>query len=335
MKWLRNKPWRRQEGVAMLMVLCFMAISIPIITASLAFTGTLIKDSEVKHRILVNQYASQGCSQYAAWKLNNDPAYAASFVALPEQELTEYPGCSITIVAEPPTENSEEAYADLVLVLDVSGSISKTEFPQMQAAANAIVDAFSLETTAPRVRIGLVRFRGSSQLVLGMTDVDVPGTSEPLNDKIDALLQGGPGLTSGTNQVKALQGGAAAFASGLGDRVAPPFQVQNLIIVMTDGDDSKGNSDATIEAASLATNATVFAIGVGNSSEVSQSTIDAIASSPDAEHSFTSDTFPELLAQMEAIRDAIYGAAGTLFTITSVGPDGVVIITRVFIPAPA
>jgi hypothetical protein len=287
MNWMRNKLWRRQEGVALLMVLGFMAVSVPIITGYLAFTSALINDSEAKTRILAKQYASQGCSQYAAWKLNNDPAYAATFVDNPEQELNEYPGCSITIVAEPPIENSEEAYADLVLVLDVSGSINSSEFPQMQAAANAIVDAFNLETTAPRVRIGLVRFRGSSELVLGMIDVDIPGTSEPLNDAIDDLEQGGPGLSSGTSQVAALEGGAAAFSSGLGDRVAPPFQVQNLMIVMTDGDDSKGNSDATIAAASLATNATVFAIGVGDSGDISQSTIDAIATDPDAEHSFS------------------------------------------------
>ena len=41
----------RQDGVAMLMVIAFMALSIPLITGSLAFASTLSRDSTVKTEI--------------------------------------------------------------------------------------------------------------------------------------------------------------------------------------------------------------------------------------------------------------------------------------------
>ena len=47
----------RQDGVAMLMVIAFMALSIPLIAGSLAFASTLGRDSVVKTEILKRQYA--------------------------------------------------------------------------------------------------------------------------------------------------------------------------------------------------------------------------------------------------------------------------------------
>ena len=47
----------RQDGVAMLMVIAFMGLSIPLITGSLVFASTLGRDSVVKTDILKRQYA--------------------------------------------------------------------------------------------------------------------------------------------------------------------------------------------------------------------------------------------------------------------------------------
>ncbi len=51
---------KRQDGVAMLMVIAFMALSIPMITGSLAFASTLSRDSVVKTEILKRHYAALG-----------------------------------------------------------------------------------------------------------------------------------------------------------------------------------------------------------------------------------------------------------------------------------
>ena len=44
-----------QQGVAMLMVIAFMALSVPMITGALALSGTLSKDSTVKTEIRKRQ----------------------------------------------------------------------------------------------------------------------------------------------------------------------------------------------------------------------------------------------------------------------------------------
>jgi hypothetical protein len=337
MKRLLGKLWRHQDGVAMLMVLGFMAMSIPIVIGYLALAGTLVTDSEVKHRILVNQYASQACSQYAAWLLNNDPDFVESFLIEPEQEVI-FEGCTITIVAAPPTKYVEDAYADLVLVLDNSWSISDSgnpsELDQLKDAANTIVDQFSLDITEGRVRIGAAKFHETSAPVVSMTDTDDHGVSEPLHAGINSLSWcfWPSSCWYETNIVSGINQGAAQFATGLGDRVDPPFPVPNLMIFITDGNDNQGNSLTDIENASLATGAEIFAVGVGSGVDIN--TLNAIATDPDPDHVFTTEDFDTLLDIINAIVLAIYNAAGTLFTITTVGADGTVVVSQVFIQAP-
>jgi hypothetical protein len=262
--------------------------------------------------------------------LNNDPDFVESFSDNPEQEIL-FEGCTITIVAAPPTEYVRDAYADLVLVLDNSWSISSSELVQLKGAANTIVDQFSLATTEGRIRIGVSKFRETSSSVVDMTDIDDHGASEPLHDGINGIsrcfLWG-----CGTNILAGINQGAAQFATGLGDRVDPPFPVPNLMIFITDGNDSEGNSLEVIENASLASGAEVFAVGVGN--EVDVDTLNAIATDPDPDHVFASENFDDLLDIINAIVLAIYGAAGKLFTITTVGADGTVVVSQVFIQAP-
>ena len=176
---------------------------------------------------------------------------------------------------------------DIVLALDNSGSIGVDDFVLLQDAAKLLVDTFYLNATSGAI-IGVTRFRGSSESVHVMSD-----DATSLKASIDALVQGGPGLASGTNIVAGLDGSSLQFATGQGDRVDP-----NVVIFITDGDDTFGNSDAVIATASAATGAEVFAIGVGS---VSQSTIDAIASNPNNEHAFPVANFLGLIDLIEGI----------------------------------
>ncbi len=82
---------------------------------------------------------------------------------------------------------SEVAFADVVITPDVSESEDDDDLDDLKVAANQIVDSFNLDTTDGRVRIGLLRFRGSSESVVGMTDVDDHGVSEPLHNSINGL----------------------------------------------------------------------------------------------------------------------------------------------------
>ncbi len=56
-----------QQGVAMIMVISFMALSVPMITGALALSGTLSKDSTVKTEILKRQYSALGGDQFGGY----------------------------------------------------------------------------------------------------------------------------------------------------------------------------------------------------------------------------------------------------------------------------
>ena len=342
MKNLFDRLLQRQNGVSMLIVLGFMALSVPLVTGLLSFSGTLSKDSRTKTAILQGQYSAQGCTQQATYKLKTDSSYVAGLtIGVPD--VYTFDGCTITVTQVSAASVSDVAYADLVIVLDNSWSISDwgsppTELDLLKQAANTIVDQFSLPTTEGRVRIGISRFNDAVPAfpVTDMTDIDDHGASELLHDGINSLSWciWPPSCYVETNIVAGLNAGAAQYATGLGDRVDPPYPVPNLMIFITDGNDNEGNLLPAIETASLATGAEVFAIGVG--SGVSSATLDAIATDPNLTHVFDVDDFDELLDIIDSIVAAVLGSAGmgSVFTIESVSPDGTVSISMYMIPPP-
>ena len=190
-------------------------------------------------------------------------------------------GGPLTLVFTPPGQGPLPGcgLVDVVLVLDVSFSIDDTEFDALKQAAQALVDLFALDADNG-VLMGVRRFRWTSASVQTMTD-----NAAALHAGIDGLSRVGVG--SGTNILAAVTGGTAQFSTGVADRPAP-----NVMIVITDGNDTEGNSNSQIAAASTASGAQVFAVGVGSS--VSQSTLDAIAY-PDSGHVFTTATFTPCL----------------------------------------
>ncbi len=211
---------------------------------------------------------------------------------------------------------------DVVLVLDVSNSLDDQEFADLKDAAHQLVSAFPLDAV-DGVRMGLVRFRGTSASVRTMTD-DVGS----LHGGINSLSRNGVG--TGTNILAAVQGGGGQFTNAVTDRPAP-----NVIIVITDGNDSTGHSDATIAAAAAATGATVIAVGVGD--EVSLSTLIAIAH-PDDASVFSTETFnPGLLGLVNALAaaacaEAIPTSGGTaLAGFLSLDGPGADVIRQAFI----
>ena len=232
-----------------------------------------------------------------------------------------------------------DAYADIVMALDNSGSIDSADLVALKAAANAIVDAFDLATTEGRIRAGVTRFRGESAPVVAVTDVDIHSTDVPLHDGIDGLVQGGDDLASGTNIVAAIQGAATQYGTGLGDRPEMP----NLMILITDGVDNVNNL-ADIEAACWASGAEIFAVGVGS---VDDATLNAIACNPTAGHVFYATDFSGLLALVDDVVSANLVAAktvaraeggassgssvsgGELYDVETLPPDGSTVRSRI------
>ena len=63
---------RREDGVTIVMVLAFMALSVPIVTAALGLASTLSIDSRVKGDIAKRQFSAIGANELAIQRLTND-----------------------------------------------------------------------------------------------------------------------------------------------------------------------------------------------------------------------------------------------------------------------
>ena len=69
---MRNLLHRQEGAMGMILVIGFMALAIPLITAALTLSGTLARDSQVKTNILKRQYAALGVVEYVSY-LAADP----------------------------------------------------------------------------------------------------------------------------------------------------------------------------------------------------------------------------------------------------------------------
>ncbi|MDA1036214.1 MAG: VWA domain-containing protein [Chloroflexi bacterium] len=316
-----------ERGYAYIMVLAFMALAVPLTVASLQLTSQLTVNAQLHQNRLTNAYSSGGALELALLEIRNNPSSPNDLV-LDLNGGTTY----VTITLGSTTSDlSKWAFSDSVLSLDVSGSVSASELLELQESANAIVDAFDLYTNSVRFQMGVVRFRGTAEGVVTMTNVDVAQTSPTsdhfsgiaLHDGITGLQQGGPGLGSGTNIVAGIQGGHAQFSTGAGDRA----EIPNILVVITDGDDTSGNTDLDIENAMLATGDVVIAVGVG---AVNESTLDAIATDPDVGHKFYTSDFGGLLTLVGGIVDAVQSASlsGSIYDIEITSPTGAILQCR-------
>ncbi len=122
-----------------------------------------------------------------------------------------------------------------------------------------------------------------------------------------------------------------------------------MMIIITDGNDNQDNTLQDLADASAASGAEIFAVGVG--SDVSASTLDAIATDPDSDHVFFTDDYAALLSLVDAIVEATLDAAkkitvshgggspsssvsaGTLYDVESTTLDGTKIRSRVYVAA--
>ena len=319
-----------------MMLIAFMVLAVPLVLSATQLSDQLVRASMVYNTRLVAGYAADSGVELALAKLA-DPTFRDSLIPgesvdLPPLVINGHEvDVSIELsVFSPGGDAIEGGDADIVLVLDNSGSVSN-EMPDLILAANTLVDAFDPQGSEGRIRMGVVRFANNADSVVEMTDVDVHGFSEPLHDGINGLTSGGS-----TNIVGALEVGSAQFANGIGDRPEAP----NLMMVITDGNDTierEGEAEEDlgalplIRAAAESSGAEVFAIGVG--SNVSFETLDAIAYDPDSPlddtgHVFSVNDFAALLTIIDELVAAVEASAAVYF-IESVPADATAI--RAFI----
>ena len=100
---------RRQEGRALILVLAFMALGVPLVTSSLGLASTLSIDSRVKTGIAKSSYAAIGGSDHALYRLVHESGYRDALLAgVPHNYPVTVNGQQVSVtvlkVTEPPSD---------------------------------------------------------------------------------------------------------------------------------------------------------------------------------------------------------------------------------------
>ncbi len=175
--------------------------------------------------------------------------------------------------------------ADLMLVLDRSGSINDTELATLKTAAKAFVDALALSANGPHA--GEVSFATTANLDQHLTD-------NPASVKavIDALVHNG---FTDLKDALDLATGELANPGDLHDR--PDLESPDYIILITDGNPNRPDPNTAVAegsaAATAAKNAgiTIYVVGVGSDVDTAYLR-DDIATDP--AHYFAANDFGDL-----------------------------------------
>lgn len=74
----RRRALRDQSGVAIILVLSFMALAVPVTAGALTVASTLSTDSQVKTETALDQYTLIGATQHAVYRMLYEEGYAES-----------------------------------------------------------------------------------------------------------------------------------------------------------------------------------------------------------------------------------------------------------------
>jgi uncharacterized protein YegL len=204
--------------------------------------------------------------------------------------------------------------ADVVLVLDRSGSMAGQRLADLKAAANGLIDRLDTETdgqddgvVAGGSRIGVVSF-GTTATV----DASLTANAGAAAAAVDALVASGSTATG------------AAIGAAQGQLAATVPANAKVMVVVTDGDPSDGTASDAAAATAREAGTEVFTIGVGIAAGSAQATrMAGWATDPDSEHAYVAPTSADL--------DAIFDAIGIALTVpAATGVEVVATVTPSF-----
>ena len=181
--------------------------------------------------------------------------------------------------------------ADVVFVLDTSGSIDDAEWAKMVKFVKESVANFNIGNDG--IRVGLIQYSKTNEVVLQLKDGTTKGAVESALDGINRLK-------SGTYTAAAIQSMAnSMFSSPNGDRLG----VVNIGIVVTDA--KSANTPATVAAANDARSKGIalFAVGVGTNLDKEE--LKGIANDPDQKYMIKADTFDALSQAVGGLREGL------------------------------
>ncbi len=172
-----------------------------------------------------------------------------------------------------------ERHADVMLVVDRSGSMAGKPLQDAKNAAKAFMDR--LDLSAGGDQAGLVSFGDSARL-----DHQLTQSSGPVRTAIDALASGGStniteGLTVAQQELESIR----HFGAN-----------RPVIVLMTDGQHNVGPGPSAVAAAAKAKGTRIITIGLGS---IDEAELRGLASSPsDYHYATTSDELDRIYAQI-------------------------------------
>ncbi|WAR12942.1 CO6A6-like protein, partial [Mya arenaria] len=199
---------------------------------------------------------------------------------------TSRPRCHtrLKVVTLPPTTPAPkadcQAQADIMFLLDSSGSVGSPNFQTMKGFVHDMMNSFNIGPNA--VQVGVDTFQTSVKAEFYMnTYQDRTSVQQAINN-----IAYHSGLTHTGEALRFMH--TDSFSAAHGDRANVP----NIAIVVTDGQSNNPTLTAAEAKAARDAGITILAIGVGHG--VERSELNEIASDPDSTHVFTADSFSAL-----------------------------------------
>ncbi|XP_073729648.1 collagen alpha-6(VI) chain isoform X2 [Misgurnus anguillicaudatus] len=182
-------------------------------------------------------------------------------------------------------ECNETAQADVVLVVDSSGSIGETDFAEVKTFLHAVVDKLNLRED--RVRLGLIQFSHQPHPEFLLGDyLD----KRDLHQKVDNLIY----HKGGTNTGQALTFIRENYFNQARKNVA------RIAILITDGDSQDPVEEPAQKLRSQGIAIFVIKVGKGNMPKLR-----TIANIPHEEFVFSIDSYQELKSLQESLRKRV------------------------------
>uniref|UniRef100_A0A8C2EDU7 VWFA domain-containing protein n=1 Tax=Cyprinus carpio TaxID=7962 RepID=A0A8C2EDU7_CYPCA len=180
---------------------------------------------------------------------------------------------------------NETAQADIVLLVDSSGSIGASDFEEVRKFLHAFVDSFNLKPD--KVRVGLAQFsdRPYQEFLIG----DYLDKTD-LHQKLNGLIY----RRGGTNTGQALTFIRENYFS-LARKSVP-----GIAIVITDGESNDDMEEPSRRLRNVGVFIFVIRLGMGNMEKLR-----AIANIPQEEFLFSIDSYQELQGLKESLRNKV------------------------------